>query len=841
MSAQYREFLERKVCVASTHGFEVDPERINPRLSAHARVVTEWNLRGGRRADFLSFGMHKTCIQLETVRLAAEHAHGPGLIVLPLGVRSEFVHDAMNILGWTSPPTFIRSAGEIRGDGFVHLTNYETVRDGKMDPSAFVATSLDEAAVLRSYGSKTYQEFIPLFESVPYRFVATATPDPNRYKELIHYAGFLGIMDTGQALTRFFQRDSTQANNLTLYPHKTAEFWAWVHSWSVWLQRPSDLGFSDEGYDLPELRTHFHEVAVDHSTATADPDGQGRLFRSAALGVRDASKEKRETLHERVEQSLELARAIPVDDQFVIWVDLNDEQAAVERGLDAAGISYTSLWGEQDLEDREEMVAQWKARATRAFVSKPVMYGAGVNLQQCHDMIFAGVGYKFYDVIQAVHRIQRYGQLHQCDVHFVYAESEREVVRSLEEKWARHDEQVATMAAIIREHGLGSMPLAEGLRRSIGIERVEARGRSWVLANNDCVAETQSMESDSVDLIVTSIPFANHYEYTPSYNDFGHTDSNDHFWAQMDYLTPELARVLKPGRIACVHVKDRIRFGAVTGLGFPTCDSFHEEAVFHFRRHGLYKMGMITIVTDVVRENNQTYRLGWSEQCKDGTKMGCGQSEYVLLLRKPPTDRSRGYADDPVAKSKDEYSRARWQVDAHGFWRSSGNRLLGAAELATLGPDKLAKLYTQFSLQGVYDHEQHVAIGEALDSRGALPATFMAIAPGSHDPDVWHDVVRMRTLNGEQARRAVELHVCPLQLDIVERLIRRYSNEGDLVFDPFSGLATVPYMAVKMRRRGRGAELNAGYHADGARYCHQAEIEISTPTLFDALDDGEAA
>jgi SNF2 family DNA or RNA helicase len=130
------------------------------------------------------------------------------------------------------------------------ITNYERVRDGQIDVNQFIFATLDEASVLRSYGSKTYQEFLPLFSGVPFRYVFTATPSPNRYKELIHYAGFLGVMDTGQALTRFFKRDSKKANNLTLHPHKEKEFWLWVSTWAMFLTKPSDLGYSDEG-DLP--------------------------------------------------------------------------------------------------------------------------------------------------------------------------------------------------------------------------------------------------------------------------------------------------------------------------------------------------------------------------------------------------------------------------------------------------------------------------------------------------------------------------------------------------------------------------------------------------------------
>ena len=130
------------------------------------------------------------------------------------------------------------------------------------------------------------------------------------------------------------------------------------------------------------------------------------------------------------------------------------------------------------------------------------------------------------------------------------------------------------------------------------------------------------MAENSVGLIHTSIPFSNHYEYTPSYNDFGHNEDTARFFEQMDYLTPELLRILQPGRVAAIHVKDRVLFGNVTGTGMPTMEPFHAMCIQHYMKHGFAYFGMITVVTDVVRENNQTYRLGWTEQCKDGTKMG---------------------------------------------------------------------------------------------------------------------------------------------------------------------------------------------------------------------------
>lgn len=833
MSA-YVDFLRKKIRLADFAGFDIDDSEINPILKPHQRAIVKWAVRGGCRAVFAAFGLGKSVIQIEILRLIQKHAGGSVLVCIPLGVRQEFRRDG-EMLGVTFK--FIRTAAEMEDGHVFYLTNYESVRDGKLDPNLFTAASLDEASVLRSYGSKTYQTFLTLFEKVRYRFVATATPSPNRYKELIHYAGFLGIMDTGQALTRFFQRDSTKANNLTLYPHKEREFWLWLNSWAAFLQRPSDLGYSDDGYDLPPLEVVFHEVQADHAAAGTEKDGQGLLFKNVSLGVQQASGEKRDSLEQRIAKMVEILRNDP-DSSYILWHDLEDERRAIQQAVPTS----VSVYGSQDLDEREQAIIDFSDGKFQYLSAKPVIAGSGCNFQRhCHKAIFVGIGFKFNDFIQAIHRIQRFLQVHPVEIHIIHSEAEREVLRTLMDKWRQHNEMVGNMTAIIREHGLNSLSMQDILARTIGVERLEVSGDNFRAANNDCVLEAQAMAENSVDLIVTSIPFANHYEYTPSYNDFGHTEGNEHFWQQMDFLTPELLRILQPGRMYCCHVKDRIQFGNVTGAGAPTVSPFHMEATFHALKHGFDYMGMITVITDVVRENNQTYRLGWSEQCKDGSKMGVGSPEYVLLFRKPQTDRTKGYADVKVSKSKDQYTRARWQVDAHAFWRSSGNRQLTADDLAGLGPDKLAKAFTEYSLANVYDYEFHVRIGEELEARGALPSTFMSLAPGSHHAEVWHDVNRMITLNGNQTQRGLQNHVCPLQFDIVDRLIERYSNPGDLVHDPFGGLMTVPYRALKAGRRGSASELNTAYFFDGIQYLQAAEKEIAMPDLFAALDSLPAA
>lgn len=824
-SAAYMDFLSAKATHTAKSGF--DPaDDISSVLFPHQRDIVRWCCVGGRRAIFAAFGLGKSIMQLEIMRLILAHEGGRALIICPLGVRQEFVRDAALL---DISPVFVRFSEEVEGCG-LYLTNYESVRDGRLDPTLFNAVSLDEASVLRSFGSKTYQTFLTLFDSVKYRFVATATPSPNRYKELIHYAGFLGVMDTGQALTRFFQRDSTKANNLTLYPHKEREFWLWLCSWAVFVQRPSDLGYSDEGYELPALEVVWHEIPIAaDSGLQADRDGQCVAFHDSTLSLSAASQEKRASMAARVAKAKEIVDATP-EDHFILWHDLEDERREIKRQMPDAVEVYGSL----DLDERERRIVEFSNGEYRLLATKPILSGSGCNFQRhCHREIFVGVGFKFNDFIQAIHRVQRFQQTHQVRIDIIYAESEREVVRVLKEKWKRYEELSERMERIIMEYGLADVEIADAMCRSIGCERMEASGDGWCAVNNDTVIETAAMAENSVDLIVTSIPFSNHYEYTPSYNDFGHTEDDGHFFGQMDFLTPELLRVLRPGRIYACHTKDRIRFGNVTGSGIPTVEPFHAEVIEHTIKHGFDYIGMITVVTDVVRENNQTYRLGWTEQCKDGSKMGVGCPEYILLFHKPQTDRTRGYADVPIVKDKADYSRARWQVDAHAFWRSSGERNLTPEEFANLPMDEINRVFKQLTAGAVYDYEAHVRIGEALDGMGHLPSTFMALAPASWHPEVWDDVNRMLTLNTEQSHKRQVKHVCPLQFDIVDRLITRYSNAGELVYDPFGGLMTVPLRALKLGRRGRGVELNSQYWADGVKYLQAQENKQCMPTIFD--------
>lgn len=832
----YNEFLKSKIKVYDAKCFDI-VEDLHPSLFGHQADIVHFNASKGCALIAASFGLGKTRINIQTLKLIkALHPHAPVLVVCPLGVRQEFTLNDGPAMGVQFQ--YVRNREEQHAATTdYHITNYERVRDGDMDLSMYIAVALDEGSVLRSLGTDTTQQFIHKFRATPYKFVYTATPSPNEYLELLNYAEFLGVMDRGQALTRFFKRNSQKAGELTIMPSMEKEFWLWVSSWAVFIEKPSDLGYSDEGYSLPPLNIHYHEVEVpaDSFGVLKERDGQVKAFADAAQGLGDAAKIKRLSIPQRISKTIEIINMLPHFENHIIWHHLEDERKAIEQTFSDA----VTVYGSQPLEEREQHIIDFSEGRTLLFATKPEIAGSGCNFQRhCNNAIFMGIDYKFNDFIQAVHRIYRFGQNKEVNIHIIYAKEEQPILDSLKNKWQLHEEQRAAMRKIVQEYGLNHADAIGQLSRSFGCERLEVKADNYTAIRNDSIlefADTERHPANYAGLIHTSIPFGNHYEYSASYNDLGHNDDNVKFWAQMDYLIPNLYRILKPGRIAAIHVKDRIQYATITGDGCYTILPFSDECVAAFLKHGFKYMSRIQIDTDVVRENNQTYRLGHTEKCKDASKMGAGLPEYLLIFRKPQTDLSRGYADEPVQKSKDDFTLGKWQLLASSAWRSDGNTLLSPQEYLEMAPDKVFKWWRMYASNEPYSWRYHVEIANTLAERNKLPKTHSQLATHSASPNRWSDINRMNCLNAEQMRRKVENHVCPLQFDIVERVIDNWSMEGDIVVDPFGGIGTVPLMAMKMKRKGLSCELNYDYWKQACIYLNEQEQKANIPTLFDAL------
>lgn len=833
----YSEFLKSKVVIAENFGFQSELPYL-PILFPHQRDTAEFCLSGGRRAIFAAFGLGKTFMQLEVARHIIHKTGKPFLICCPLGVSGEFKRDNRKMnTGHTV--TYITDSDDIPSDlaPEIYLTNYERIRRGDIKPEKFGGVSFDEASILRNLQTDTTNMVLKYFRKVHYRFVATATPTPNDYIEILNYADYLGVISRGHALTRFFQRDSTKAGHLTLYPHKEKEFWQWVSTWAVFINSPSDLGYDSTGYDLPPLEIIEHRVTYQSDEPVFDKFGNQILIKDTTKSLQDAAREKRNTLPLRCAEAAEIAKSI--QGNSIIWHHLNDEQAELERLL--KGENFVSVFGSLPNAKKEDRIIEFSEGKYQYLLTKPEIAGSGCNFQDAaSEMVFAGINYKFNDFIQAVHRCYRFGQKKPVRVHVVYSEYEDHIWATLMRKWQQHIELQNQMVSLVREYGLNSNLIKSQMERQIFAGGAKRQIGTATVYNNDTVivhADKTEMPDNSVDMYLTSIPFGDHYEYSDNYNDFGHNHGNEKFFEQMDFLVPNMLRCLKPGRIAAIHVKDRIRYSYQNGTSFTTISDFSGQTVRSFEKAGFYLIGKITVTTDVVAENNQTYRLGWTEQCKDSTKMGVGLPEYVLLFRKAPTHADNSYADQPVTHTKDEYTKARWQLDAHAYHRSNGDRFLTPDELRGMDVRRVVRAWKKHNETDVYDFNKHLALCEDMDEQEKLSSTFMTLPPHSNNEMVWTDVNRMRTLNANQVNAKKEKHICPLQFDIIERLIERYSMPGELVCDPFGGLFSTNYCAMKMGRKSKAVELNSEYFGDGVYYLNALDYKMKVPTLFDLIGD----
>ncbi len=832
---EYIEYLENKIVVAEKYGIDISKDEINPIAMPHQKDIIQWAISGGRRAIFASFGLGKTLMQLEIARLIIQHTNKPFLICMPLGVVGEF-RDDNELLNTGYEIRYITDSSKVEtSDLAIYVTNYERIRKGDVKAEYFGGVSFDEASMLRNLKTETTNYVLNHFKDINFRFVATATPTPNDYIEILNYADYLGVIDRGHALTRFFKRDSTKAGNLTLYDNKKEEFWKWVSSWAVFINKPSDLGYDDTGYDLPKLNFHEIEVQNNPKGVVTNKKGDIVLFKDNTKSLVDTSREKRESIDIRVQKAFEIVEENK-NDNWILWHHQELERVAIHKKFKYYHLK--SVYGSQKNTEKEDLLIGFKNKEYQILSTKPEIAGSGCNFQHaCNNMVFVGINYKFNDFIQAIHRCYRFKQEKEVNVYAIFTNNEREVLKALKTKWKKHVELQTEMINLVREYGLNTDKISADMKRQIFEKRRKNTIGNAIVYNDDTVTVHNEMESNSTDMILTSIPFGDHYEYSDNYNDFGHNHGNEEFFKQMDFLTPNLLRTLKPGKIAAIHVKDRIRYSYQNGTSFTTIDDFSGKTVAHFVKHGFYLCGKITVTTDVVRENNQTYRLGWSEQCKDATKMGVGLPEYILLFRKKPTESNNAYADEPCEKTKDKYTIDRWQLDAHAYWKSSGDRFMSSNELASSDMKAIFNRWRKFDKENIYNFQEHLKVCKDLEKAGKLSRLFMTIPPTSNSDLVWTDVNRMNTLNANQANRKKEKHICPLQLDIIERLINRFTMKGDVIDDPFGGLFSTAYKALEMGRKCVSTELNPNYYDDGLFYLKSIEYKINVPTLFDMFDD----
>jgi hypothetical protein len=410
--SDYRTFLDAKRRRVPQIGPDCSPDDVNPTLHPWQREITAWAVRTGRAAIFADCGLGKTFMQLEWARLIGHRV----LMLAPLSVARQTVREARKL---GLDVGYVRDGADVDGDG-LWITNYEMA--DRFDPSMFDAVVLDESSILKNVDGTTRKRLTSSFAGITYRLACTATPAPNDVSELCNHAEFLGVMPRNEMLAAYFVHDD---EGWRLKGHAAEPMYQWMATWSVALRRPSDIGWPDEGYDLPPLNIWPEIVQV-------EIESEGQLFPTDLGGIGGRATVRRSTLDARAERAAALAMS--TGDQWIVWCGLNDEADAVTRTLRDAGHSVVNVEGSWQPDAKAEAIEAFQDGQVRVLVTKPAIAGFGMNFQQCHRMAFVGLSDSWESYYQAIRRCWRFGQSQPVDAHIVVSELEQQIVHNVMRK-----------------------------------------------------------------------------------------------------------------------------------------------------------------------------------------------------------------------------------------------------------------------------------------------------------------------------------------------------------------------------------------------------------------------
>lgn len=724
----YEEFLASKALVCPPMGI-ASPAPVTPRAFPFQADIIRWALRRGRAAIFADCGLGKSLCQLEWAR----QIPGRVLILTPLAVAAQTVREAekFDIPG----VTYLRADD---GHTPIVVTNYEML--DRFDSSRFAGVVLDESSIIKSYDGKTRTQVIETFAGTPFRLACTATPAPNDYMELGNHSEFLGAMTRAEMLSMFFVHDGGETQVWRLKRHAKHDFWRWVCSWAVMIRKPSDLGYPDDGFDLPELIVHDVEVGVEKPT-------EGWLFPIEASTLQERIAARRDTVEERAEHCAAIANS--TDEPFIVWMNLNVEGDLLRKLIPGS----VEVRGSDSLEEKERRLRDFSEGRIRCLLSKPSIAGHGLNWQHCAHVAFVGLSDSWEAWYQAIRRCWRFGQTRPVNVYVIAAQTEGAVVANIRRKEADAETMAREMVAQMKDISIAEVHGETKAFKTDYTAQVESSD-GWEMRLGDCVQLVGSMLEASIDYSIYSPPFASLYTYSASDRDMGNCADDDTFMEHYRFLVRELFRVTKPGRLSSFHVMNLPTSKSMHG--YIGIRDFRGELIRAHLEEGWIFHSEVCIWKDPVTAMQRTKALGLlhKQLKKDSCMSRQGIPDYLVTMRKPGENENR------VSHTAEEFPVSEWQKIASPIWDD-------------INPS---------------DTLQHRSTREAEDER----------------------------------------HIAPLQLEVIRRSLRLWSNVGDLVLSPFAGIGSEGYVALQMGRRFVGCELKRSYWEQACANLKQAKQSQGT-------------
>jgi len=727
----YQEYLENKKQTIEESGFDIKESELNPSLFEFQKFCVKRALKKGRFALFEDCGLGKSIQQLEWAKQVVTHTQKPVIIFAPLGVVGQTIQEGKKF-GYEVIE--IEDTESIKIESKIYITNYDNLDN--IDSSYFAGVILDESSILKNFLGKTKQQLIDDYLNTPYKLCCTATPSPNDATELCNHAEFLNVMTRGEMLAMYFIHDGGSTSDWRLKGHAQQAFWDFVSGWAVMLNKPSDIGFSDDGYDLPNLNI-INEVVI---TKKRD---NGMLFNDVAVNATGFHQELKLTNEERLDKVIDLVSESK--ENFLIWISHDDEGKYLRDRIPEA----VEVKGSDDKKYKRDKLIGFANGEFRILITKLKIAQFGLNYQNCHNQIFASLDFSFESTYQGIRRSYRFGQNEEVNIYLITTDTMQNVKNVFEEKQtAFRDMQRQMTLAMCRNINQGIV------LQDMNVEK-EYKSENCTIQLGDCVQRIKDVPDESVGFTIFSPPFAELYTYSDKLEDMGNCKDYNEFFIAFNFLVKELYRVMWSGRNVAVHCMDLpIQKGKEGYIGLRDFSGMILKA---FQDAGFIYHSRVTIWKNPVTEMQRTKALGLlhKQVKKDSSMSRVGIPDYLLVFRK----------------------------------------------------------------DGEHEHPINCDISVDTWQKYASP--------------VWMDIDYGNTLNREGAKENNdEKHICPLQLDTIERAITLWSNKGDTVLTPFLGIGSEVYEAIKLERKGLGFELKESYFQCAINNIRQAEQEIKQSLLF---------
>jgi DNA modification methylase len=631
----YEDFLKQKVKSIIKSGFEVNESELNSNLFDFQRFIVNRALQNGKYAIFADCGLGKTLMQIEWANQVNKHTGKPVLILCPLAVAGQTIKEGQK---------FGIDVVKYDASSAIQITNYEQLAN--IDCSLFSGIVLDESSILKNYEGQIKKLILDSFRKTPYKLACTATPSPNDPMELGNHSEFLDIMTRTEMLSMYFIHDGGETAKWRIKGHAVKLFYEFVSTWAIMLNKPSDIGFKTDGYDLPTLNLIEKEIITEKRY-------KGTLFNDTAISATNFNEELRITKIERLDEVVKIVNNST--ENFIIWIKQNEEGELLKKLIPEA----VEVKGSDSPDYKEKMLLGFGNNEFRILITKTKIAQYGLNYQNCRNQIFASLDFSFEGLYQAIRRSYRFGQKNIVNIYLITTDTMVNVVQSINHKQKQFEIMQKEMSQAVNSNIEGKT------LQKVDLDTTSVKNNEYDISRGDSCQLIKTIPDNSVHYSIFSPPFASLYTYSDHLEDMGNSKDYNDFFEHFKFLVKDLFRILKHGRNVSIHCTNLQT--KKTHHGFIGIEDFRGDIIRLFQECGFIYHSEVCIWKDPVIAMQRTKAIGLlhKQVVKDSCMSRQGIPDYLVTMKKPGdnTEPVIGEFDHFAGDMNDFKSEGRLSID----------------------------------------------------------------------------------------------------------------------------------------------------------------------------------